>query len=289
MRIISLLPSATEIVCALGLESSLVGVTHECDYPLDVKTLPKVTRNKIPVTATSAEIDNMVREQLQTEASLYSLDEDLFASLKPDLIITQSLCNVCAVAESEVRSAVCRLSTKAQVINLEPTTLTEVMESISQVAEAAGATTQSESLIESLTDRVESVRASSRNVEHRPSVVLLEWIDPLFTAGHWNPELVELAGGIDLFGKKGQPSVRIEWKDLLAADPEILVISCCGYDAERAKQDLPILESHPGWSSLRCVKSNRVYFMDGSSYFSRPGPRLVDSLELLQQCFFESR
>lgn len=282
MKIVSLLPSATEIICALGLQDCLVGVTHECDYPVPVRQLPKVTRTLIPTDATSGEIDRLVRERLQTERALYSLDMPTLEVLRPDLIVTQALCDVCAVAESEVRQAVCSLSGSPQVVNLEPQTLDEVLTCLRQVATAAGVDAQwAGDIIATLKGRVDQVARRSATIKSRPRVALLEWLEPPFSCGHWSPELVRLAGGTEGLGREGYPSRTLTWDEVGVWAPEVLFIACCGFDIERTMQDLPVLASNPVWRGLPAVESGRVFVCDGSQYFSRPGPRLVDSLEIL--------
>jgi len=281
LRIVSLLPSATEIVCSLGLRDQLVGVTHECDYPVGVEGLPKVTRTLIPHDASSGEIDALVRERLKTERALYSLDMPVLESLRPDLIVTQALCDVCAVAEKEVQSAARSLPGQPRVINLEPTCFADVLDCIKQVGDAAGCEDRAVRCIAELQARIDAVATRSQAISNRPSVMLLEWIDPPFCAGHWSPELVALAGGREAIGVAGERSVTTSWEAIVAADPEMLMIACCGFNVARTMDDLPILRSYPGWESMSCVKSGRVYVVDGSAYFSRPGPRLVDSLEIL--------
>ncbi len=281
MRIVSLLPSATEIICGLGLRDQLVGVTHECDYPAGVSDLPKVTQTLIPHDATSGQIDSLVRERLQHQNALYSLDMPVLESLRPDLIVTQALCDVCAVAEDEVQAAATALPDNPRVINLEPTCLADVFACIRQVGRAAGIEGRAESYIDQLQRRVAAVAERTESIERRPSVLLLEWIDPPFCAGHWSPELVALAGGREAIGVAGQRSVTTAWSEIVAADPEVMLIACCGFSVERTLQDLPILQAYPDWERLACVKSDRVFVVDGSAYFSRPGPRLVDSLEIL--------
>ena len=281
MRIVSLLPSATEIVCELGLGSRLVGVTHECDEPPFVRSLPKVTRTLIPTDATSREIDSLVRERLQSERALYTLDLPLLEKLRPDLIVTQALCDVCAVAESEVLAAARQLPSQPEVLNLEPTTLDEVFECVRLVGRKSGAESQAEEAVARLRARVEAVQRRSQAIADRTSVVLLEWIDPLFCSGHWTPELIHLAGGIELIGRAHHPSRQIAWEEVVRADPDAIVIACCGFDVERTRQDVPILQAQPGFSDLRCVRSGRVFVMDGNASFSRPGPRLVESVERL--------
>lgn len=281
MRIVTLLPSATEIVCELGLADQLVGVTHECDYPAFVRELPKVTRTLIPHDASSHEIDGLVRERLKTERALYALDFPTLEQLKPDLIVTQALCDVCAVAESEVMAAACRLPGQPTVVNLEPTCLAEVYECLQLVGSAAGIEDRASASIAKLRARVERIESRSRSVSVRPRVILLEWIDPPFCSGHWSPELVRIAGGVELVGREGQPSRTTSWQEIVEANPEFMVIACCGFDSERTRRDLPILASYPGFDQLACVRSGNVYVVDGNAYFSRPGPRLVDSLEIL--------
>jgi iron complex transport system substrate-binding protein len=281
MRIVSLLPSATEIVCALGLGEQLVGVTHECDYPPLVRDLPKVTRTLIPTDATSGEIDRLVREQLATTRALYTLDLPTLEALRPDLIVTQALCDVCAVADEEVRAAACRLSGAPRVINLEPTTLADVYAAIQQVARAAGVEQRGDDLVRQLSARVDFVVARAETMERRPRAALLEWLAPPFSSGHWSPELVRLAGGVEGLGREGQPSRTLRWEEVAAWAPEIVVIACCGFSVERTRDDLPALNAIAEWRGLPAVESGQVYVADGSQYFNRPGPRLVDSLEIL--------
>jgi iron complex transport system substrate-binding protein len=205
----------------------------------------------------------------------------LLTKLQPDLIVTQALCDVCAVAESEVNAAACTLPSLPRVINLEPTSLGEVLDCLRIVGEAAGVAECAELEIAKLRERVAAVAARSEQVGHRPRVVVLEWIDPPFSSGHWSPELVQLAGGKEVVGTAGERSRTIDWQQIVAAAPEVMVIACCGFDVKRTQADLPILFNYPGWHDLPCVQSRRVYVVDGSAYFSRPGPRLVDSLEIL--------
>ncbi len=283
MRIVSLLPSATEIVCALGLQDQLVGVTHECDYPPSVKALPKVTRTHIPHDVTSAEIDHLVREQLKTQQALYSLDLPTLEGLRPDLLVTQALCDVCAVAEAEVSSAACSLPGQPRVLNLEPMSLEEVFETLLEVGETTGRDKRAAEVVASLRQRVRAVERRTAEIPHdrRPRVVFLEWLDPLFSGGHWNPRLVASAGGFDPVAEDGKPSRTLTWEALADANPDVLFIACCGFPVERALQDLALLQQQAGWCQLPCVKSGRVYVTDGNAYFSRPGPRLVDGMEIM--------
>jgi iron complex transport system substrate-binding protein len=282
LRIVSLLPSATEVICALGLESQLVGVTHECDHPEGVRALPKVTRTLIPTDASSAEIDALVREKLNAARALYTLDLGVLEALQPDLIVTQALCDVCAVAEDEVQAAACQLPGRPRVINLEPMTLGDVLGSIEQVADAADVPVRGEGVVAALQARVDAVvaRAATRPGP-APRVLLLEWLDPPFSCGHWNPELVRLAGGIEVLGQEGRPSRTLSWGEVAAASPDVVVIACCGFGLERTMVDVATLDRVPEWRTLPAVRQGRVSIVDGAQYFSRPGPRLVDSLELL--------
>jgi len=281
MRIVSLLPSATEIICALGLVDQLVGVTHECDFPEAVQALPKVTRTLITTDASSGQIDGLVRERLQTQRALYTLDLPVLQALEPDLIVTQALCEVCAVAEDEVQAAACTLPGGPQIVNLEPRTLSEVLAAIRQVARATGVEGEAEGVIGELATRIDAVVARTAGLPRRPRVALLEWLDPPFSCGHWSPELVRLAGGVEGLGREGQPSRTLGWDEVLAWQPEVLFVACCGFSVERTLCDLPPRQSVPGWSEMPAMSSGQVYVTDGSHYFSRPGPRLVDSLEIL--------
>lgn len=281
MKIVSLLPSATEMICILGLEDLLVGVTHECDFPAFVQGLPKVTQTLIPTNAPSAEIDRLVRERLRTKRALYTLDLPTLEGLRPDLIVTQALCDVCAVAEDEVRAAACMLPGVPRVINLEPQTLSQVFAAIRQVAKAAGVDRDADEVVGELRARVEAVVARTAGLRYRPRVALLEWLDPPFSCGHWSPELVRLAGGVEGLGREGQPSRTLRWDDVMVWQPEVVFIACCGYGVGRTLDDVPPLQAVPGWQDLPAVRSGRVYVTNGSDYFSRPGPRLVDSLEIL--------
>ncbi len=280
-RIVTLLPSATEIVRALGLEASLVAVSHSCDFPGPIEALPRVTRTRVPEDAPSGEIDAVVRQCLTQGKSLYELDVETLDRLRPDLIITQSLCQVCAVGPSEVSRALPALRSAPEVLTLESSTLDGTLETMLEVGRATGRTREAEALVASLRRRVDLVRARAACRTARPRVAFLEWIDPPMCGGHWNPELVELAGGCDGLGEAGQPSRTVRWEEIVRLQPEVLVIACCGYTANRARQDLALLRGRPGFASLPCVRARRIHIMDGVGLFSRPGPGLVDSLEAL--------
>jgi iron complex transport system substrate-binding protein len=284
MRIVSLLPSATEIVCALGLSDQLVGVTHECDYPIEVEKLPKVTKTVIPHDSSSAEIDELVRNRLELTTALYSLRTDVLRELKPDLIVTQALCDVCAVAESEVLSVMNLLPNKPDLVNLEPMSIDDVLLTIRMVGEASNNIEDAQALVNALQSRIDLVKSRTQtllNSEELPRVVFLEWIDPLFNAGHWNPELIQIAGGEDCLGNINQASRTTDWQEVLDIDPDFLFIACCGFDIPRTMQDIEILKSYPHWKELSCVRKDKVYVSDGNAYFSRSGPRLIDSLEII--------
>ena len=281
MRIVSLLPSATEVICSLGLEEQLVGVTHECDWPASVCGIPRVTRTFIPQNASSGEIDRLVRQRVKERTALYSLDVDALEKLNPDLIITQTLCDVCAVATEEVDAAACMLPGNPTVVHLEPQTLDEVIACVQTVADAAGVSERGREMVATLRNRVGAVAARSASIKTPTPMVLIEWIDPLFGCGHWSPEIIELAGGKELIGVAGERSRTFSWDELVSAQPEVMLIACCGMNIDRAMQDLPLLVEQKGFHELPCVRNGKVWVMDGSAYFSRPGPRLVDSLEIV--------
>ena len=284
MKIVSLLPSSTEMICSLGLREQLVGVTHECDHPASVSALPKVTRTSIPHDAGSLEIDRLVQSRLRSDPALYSLDMEVLGRLDPDLIVTQALCDVCAVAENEVREAALSLPGAPRIINLEPTCLGDVLDTLGALAEATGRVEEGKGVVAALAARIDAVKrrtASEIPVEGRPRVVFLEWIDPPFSAGHWIPEMIEWAGGMDCSGNRNRPSRTIGWEAVVEAQPDVLAIACCGLDLQRSLQDLPVLKARLESADLPCVRDRRVHVFDGNAYFSRPGPRLVDSLEIL--------
>lgn len=288
MRIVSLLPSATEIVCALGLEACLVGRSHECFYPPTILDRPVVTKSLIPPDLPSREINRKVSETLMTHSTLYTLDLELLESLQPDLIITQALCSVCAVPYNTVQEAVARLSPKTRVLNLEPKTLADVVTTFYQVAEAADVPERGQMLAEQFQARVEAVHQRMRN---KPvvKVSFFEWLDPLFTCGHWTPDLISIAGGIDGHSKSGQPSRRLNWQEVLEWQPEAIVIACCGYSVERTLADLPIVQALPGWNDLPAVQQGNLFITDGRAYFSCPSPRLVEALDWLAACLDQVR
>ncbi len=280
MRIVTLLPSATEIVCLLGRRNDLVGVSHECDFPADVCSLPKVTAALLPAGATSGEIDAQVRQHLEDKLPLYSLDVDLLESLRPDVVITQDLCSVCAVSTNDLQRAARQLPAATTFLTLEPTTLKGVLQSIADVAKVLDSEAEAVRQLAMLHARIDAVRRRTQDQQFL-SAVFLEWLDPPFSAGHWVPELVHLAGARELIGRPGEKSRTISWADIAAADPDVLIAACCGYSAKQTQQDIARLAEKPDWQSLRAVQNNHVLVLDGNAYFSRPGPRLVEGLEIL--------
>jgi iron complex transport system substrate-binding protein len=281
MRIVSLLPSATEMLCALGLEDQLVGVTHGCDYPPQVTRLPRVTSTTIPGTATGGEIDRLVRERHAAGLPLYDLDMELLTTLRPDLLVTQGLCDVCAVPDATARGVASRLPGCPTVVSLAPRTLTEVFENLRELGRLTAREARAHKLVDQLSRRVEAVRARTVPLADRPRVSLIEWLDPLYACGHWTPELVTLAGGTEGHGRVGGVSRVLGWDEVLSWRPEVMVVACCGLDLEETGRQLPLVAERAGCSELPCVVHGRLYAVDGMAYFSRPGPRLVDSLELL--------
>ena len=267
---------------ALGLETSLVGVSHSCDFPGPVATLPRVTRTRVPKDASSRAIDAEVRDCLAGGESLYEVDAELLDRLRPDLIVTQALCEVCAVGPGELGRALPALRSSPRVLTLAPRTLEQVFGDIEAVGQATGRTQCAARLVADHRRRVEAVRIRRARLSHRPRVAFLEWADPPMCGGHWNPELVELAGGRDGLGLPGEPSRTLAWDEVLEWRPEVMVLACCGFTAERAQVDLELLCERPGFSALPCARSGRVYVVDGVGRFSRPGPSLVDSLEALE-------
>jgi iron complex transport system substrate-binding protein len=282
MRICSLLPSATEIVCALGLMGDLVAVSHECDYPPQVAGKPKAS-NSLLVTAkmSGGRIDEIVSHHVDAGGSLYKLDEEMLHRLKPDLILTQELCHVCAVSYDEVKSACRVLEGNPRVVSLEPHNLEGIFDSIRLVGELTGRFEEAERLVEGMRLRVEEVHSRTRDVAYRPRVFCMEWIDPPWVGGHWIPELVQLAGGLDGMGRLGEASRRVAWEEILEYAPEVFVAMPCGYDARRAAREAEALSNYPGWQRLPAVKAGRVFAVDGSAYFSRSGPRIADGVEIL--------
>ncbi len=281
-RIVSFLPSATEMVCALGLGEQLVGITHECDYPPEVKGKPIVVRNALPVeTMSQREIDVAVAQRMRAGLSLYQVDEELLQTLAPDLILTQNLCQVCAPSGNEVAQALRLFPQPPQVLWLTPKSLAEIADNLRELGRATGRLQTAEELIAQGRDKLERVAAVTRELPARPRVFCLEWLDPVYGSGHWLPEMVSLAGGVDALGRAGADSVRIPWADVLQWAPEVLIVTPCGFNLAQVLAQTPTLLAYPGWAELPAVRQERVYAVDANAYFARPGPRVVEGTELL--------
>jgi iron complex transport system substrate-binding protein len=283
MRVVSLLPSATEMVFALGKGDSLVGVTHECDYPPQAAAIPHVTSSNIPQGLSSEEIDRMVSSNLATQGTLYELNQELLETLAPDLILTQRLCDVCAVAFDRVQEVAAQIGSKPRVVNLEPHRLDDIFENVRMVAAVCGASERAEDLIAYWHKRIDAIRKKTQDIVlvRRPRVFCMEWVKPPYCGGHWMKELVEIAGGVDEMAILGRPSYRIEWQQVLDFAPEIIVLTCCGYKLPQVIEEARLLTAFDGFESLPAARNGRIYATNGSDYFSRPGPRIVESLELL--------
>ena len=281
-QIVSFLPSATEMACALGLSDQLVGITHECDYPPEIKGKAVVVRNVLPIERMSQrEIDTEVAQRIKDGLSLYQVDGDLLRELAPDLILTQDLCQVCAPSGNEVSQVLNLLPKKPRILWLTPNSLEEIADNVRELGEATGRTKKAEELVAAGRARVEKIAALTRLISHRPRVFCMEWLDPVYCSGHWVPEMVRLAGGVDALAQEGKDSVRIYWDDVLEFAPEVLIITPCGFNLEKAVEQSSKLSTFPDWSSLPAVRNGRVYAVDANSYFARPGPRVVDGTELL--------
>jgi iron complex transport system substrate-binding protein len=283
--ICSLLPSATEIVFALGLGDRLAAVTHECDFPPEAARLPVITRSTIDdyETRRSYDIHTHISTALHAGSSIYQLDQDLLQRLTPDLILTQELCDVCAVSYETVRQAVRRLQGRTIILSLEPTTLQGILDTIRQVGEATGTSARAALLARGLEEHADTIAARTRTVSGRPRVFAMEWLDPPFTAGHWVPELVRRAGGRDELAREGYPSTQITWRQIADYDAEIIVLMPCGFTLRRTLEEVGHVTLPEEWRGLRAVRSGRVYAVNGSAYFNRPGPRIVTGLQILAE------
>jgi iron complex transport system substrate-binding protein len=283
-RVVSLIASATEIVCALDCEDRLVGRSHECDYPSSIRRLPVCSEPLIDPSRPSAEIDRQVKQVLRDALSVYRVHADVLRELQPDLVITQCQCEVCAVSLRDVEHALCTwLDSRPRLVSLEPDALTDIWTDIGHVAEALGVPERGIRLVECLKGRMAAIAKRAAALSNHPTVACIEWIDPLMAAGNWVPELVELAGGKNLFGEAGKHSPWMSWEQLVAQDPDVVVVMPCGFDIARSEAEMWALTQRPEWPSLRAVRASRVYVTDGNQYFNRPGPRLVESLEILAE------
>jgi iron complex transport system substrate-binding protein len=285
-RIVSLLPAATEIAAGLGLMDNVVGVSHECDFPEEANARPRVTHCPVHNAGlASEEVDEWVRRTLRDSGTIYTIDESLLRELWPDVILTQKLCDVCAVGYGTVARLAETLPGQPQVVNLEPTSLSEIFDDIRHVAEVCRVPERAQKLIADLAARIEIVRLRAKRVSHRPRCFLMEWVEPPFCSGHWGPELAEIAGGCDSLGRKHHPSAQIDGQEVLDARPEIIVLALCGYDIDRARRDYKLLQGLPDFDSLPAARDGEIYLVDAGAYFARPGPRIVDSLEILAGIF----
>lgn len=285
-RIVSFLPSATEMACALGLEDQLLGVSHECDYPPVVKSKQVVVHSALPIeTMSQSEIDVAVTARLRDGQSLYLIDEEKVRSIAPDLILTQHLCEVCAPSGNEVSQLLNALPSKPQVLWLTPKSIEQIFDNLRELAAATDRNEKADALIADGRARLEKIATLSRTLDHRPRVFCMEWLDPVYCCGHWVPEMVRIAGGVDELGREGSDSVRIPWDDVVRFAPEVLVVMPCGYHLDRAAVEAQKIFSRPGALELPAVRNGRVYAADANSYFARPGPRVVEGTELLAHLF----
>ena len=283
-RIISLLPSATEIVCALGLEHNLVGRSHECDFPESVKSLPVCSEANFADGLSSMEIDIKVKEILYEALSVYTVNREVIKELMPDVVITQAQCEVCAVSLKDVKEALDNyLNKESHIISLQPNMFEDIFEDIKTVAKALDVENSGNILIEDLEERVDIIRHKLKYVAGRQTVACIEWLEPLMVSGNWIPEIVSLAGGSSILAEAGKHSPFVQWEDIRQANPDIIVVMPCGFSIERTMKEMNILLQLPGFSELSAVKNNRLYLTDGNQYFNRPGPRIVDSLEIMAE------
>ena len=289
MKVLSLIASSTEIVYALGCGNNLVGRSHECDFPEEVKSLPHCTQPRFDVEGSSKEIDDRVKATLQSALSVYEVDEVMLADLDPDIIITQSQCEVCAVSLDDVESAVESLSgRKPKIISLQPNSLSDIWNDIRIVSRGLNVESKGIQLVKTLKDKAQELNQSVKELPIQ-TVACVEWIDPLMAAGNWVPTLVELAGGDNLFGEAGKHSPWMDFKALKDKDPDVIIVMPCGYNISKSIQEMKVLTDHPQWESLNAVKQARVYITDGNQYFNRPGPRIIDSLEILVEILHEGK
>ena len=286
MKIASLLPSATEIICALGLEENLVGITHECDFPASVADKPHLTASRISHAAmSSAEIDHAVRSQLDGHGSIYDLDTTKLKELKPDLIVTQELCEVCAVSYKQVEKAAKMYVADAQVVSLEPNTISDIFENIKTIGALTGTGERAETVVAELRNRIDKLREKTANLEKRPRVFVLEWLEPPFAPGHWTPEQVEIAGGDCLMGKAGEKSRTTTYREIYESNPEIVVLAPCGYYTEDILRQLPNTQFPEYLREIPAFQTGEVWALDASAYFSRPAPRVIEGAEILAKIY----
>ncbi len=283
-RIVSLLPAATEIICALGLEHQLVGRSHECDYPPGISNLPICSSAKFLPGSDSAQIDRQVKEIISESLSIYTIDRDLIKSLAPEVIITQAQCEVCAVSLKDVELALSDLLDKeCQIISLQPNELDDVYGDIRMIAGQLGVENAAEELLELSAERINIIRHKLKFITEKPTLACIEWLSPLMMAGNWTPEIIEIAGGLPILTEAGKHSSYINFQDILQAEPDIILIMPCGFSIQRTLQEISLMLDTPGWADLKAVKSQRVYIADGNQYFNRSGPRITDSIEIMAE------
>jgi len=285
MRIVSLLPSATEILFALGLDREIVGVSHECDFPPQAKTKPVVIHSRMPHDASPAEIDALVREYVHRGESLYAVDAKMLEKLAPDLIVTQDLCHVCAASPDDLATALTRFDRRPEVLCLNPQELGDVWRDILWVGEDGCRGPQAEALLKQIGARLGALQEQLPPSADRPRVAFLEWLQPFYVGGHWVPEMIRVAGGEDVLGKVRTPSFRVHLQDIVEAEPEILLIAPCGYNAQQARDEYRSMDFPEQWKAMPAVRNGRVYALEANSYFSRPGPRLITGIEALAKLF----
>lgn len=281
MRIVSLLPSATEILFALGFDQEIVGVSHECNFPTKARTKLAVIHSRIPKEASPIEIDRLVREYVSRGESVYTVDAEILESLAPDLIVTQDLCHVCAASPDDLAAILARSERRPQVVCLNPLDLGDVWRDILLVGEETSRGPQAERLLKRIGEKLSAVERQVQDTSERPRVAFLEWLQPFYAGGHWVPEMIEVAGGREVFGKPGMPSFRITVEELIEAGPEIILVAPCGYSAERAREEFRSLSFPEAWQDIPAVRDGKIFALEANSYFSRPGPRLVTGIEIL--------
>lgn len=285
-RIVSLLPAATELACALGLENQLVGISSECDYPPEIRQLPRVVSSVINSHHLSPrDIDNAVRQRAAQGQNLYLIDEDKLAALKPDLILTQDLCQVCAPSGNELAHVLKKWELAPRIVYMSPHSLADIEQNLNDLAALTDKQKRAQELITSWRRRKKSVHDLAMHLKHKPRVLVMEWVDPIYATGHWFAEMIQIAGGEDMFARPGADSQRVEWQQVLHWQPEIIVVAPCGYNQSQAESQIAILEQLPDWKMLPAVRQKRVYAVDANAYFVRPGPRVFDGLEILADLF----
>lgn len=290
LRIVSLLPSATEIVAAVGMADHLVGRSHQCDFPPQVRDLPALSETKVRLDGTSRDIDRRVNEIIAQGVSVYRVDAERLRALKPDVIVTQTQCAICAVTPGDLEDALCEWTGMAPaLVSLEPNDLSDVWGDMRKVGQALGADTAAERAIATLQGRLTAIRETADRAAYKPTVAAIEWIEPLMAGGNWMPELIEAAGGQSLFAAPGQHSPWLDWRALAAADPDVILLLPCGFTIEQSLADLPLLQGRPEWAALSAVRRGQVYVIDGHHYFNRPGPRLVESAEMIAEILHPDR